>query len=70
MFGIKKRKRRRAVFREVQGSVVIYCKDCRHLMFSDCYGECGLEYLGIVRPEDFCSRGEHREGVQDGLKSG
>ena len=41
---------------------VVRCKDCKHLMFSDCYGECKRNYLGIVRPDDFCSRGKRKEG--------
>ena len=40
---------------------VVRCKDCNHLMFSDCYGECRKARLGIVSPNDFCSRGERRE---------
>lgn len=28
----------------------VHCKDCQHLMFSDCYGECTKCHLGIVRP--------------------
>ena len=40
---------------------VVRCRDCRHITFSDCYGECGKGYLGIVQPNDFCSRGEHKE---------
>lgn len=40
---------------------VVRCKDCKHLMFSDCYGECSKAYLGIVSPWDFCSRGERKE---------
>ena len=40
---------------------VVRCKECKHLVFSDCYGECGKAYLGIVQPYDFCSRGERRE---------
>ena len=40
----------------------VYCKDCKHLMFSDFYGECSKAYLpGIVRPEDSCGRGERKE---------
>ena len=42
---------------------VVRCKDCKYLMFSDFYGECGKGYMGIVRPDDFCSRGERKEGV-------
>lgn len=37
---------------------VIHCKYCKHLMFSDCYGECGAGRMGIVSPYDFCSHGE------------
>ncbi len=40
---------------------VVRCKDCKHLMFSDCYGECKRGYMGIVKPYDFCSCGERRE---------
>lgn len=40
---------------------VVRCKDCKHLMFSDCYGECSKAYLGIVSPWDFCSYGERKE---------
>ena len=42
---------------------VVRCSDCKHLMFSDCYGECGKGYMGVVRPDDFCSRGERKEGA-------
>lgn len=42
---------------------VVRCKDCKYLMFSDCYGECGKGYMGVVRPDDFCSYGEQKEGV-------
>lgn len=37
---------------------VVRCKDCKHLMFSDMYGECGRGYMGIVSPDDFCSYGK------------
>ena len=40
---------------------VVRCKDCKYITFSECYGECGRGYLGIVQPNDFCSRGEKRE---------
>lgn len=43
---------------------VVRCKDCRRLVFSDCYGECGMGYLGIVNPWDYCSHGE-RKGQED-----
>lgn len=42
---------------------VVRCRECKYLMFSDCYGECGKGYIGIVRPDDFCSRGERKEGA-------
>lgn len=45
---------------------VVRCKDCKHLMFSDCYGECKRNHLGIVRPDDFCSRGKRKEGADNG----
>lgn len=41
---------------------VVRCKDCKHLMFSDCYGECRRNHLGIVRPDDYCSYGKRKEG--------
>ena len=41
---------------------VVRCEDCKYLMFSDCYGECSKGYIGIVRPDDFCSYGERMEG--------
>ncbi len=39
---------------------VVHCKDCKHLMFSDCYGECSQAHMGIVDPNDYCSRGERK----------
>ena len=42
---------------------VVRCKDCKYLMFSDCYGECGKGHMGVVRPYDFCSYGERKEGA-------
>lgn len=39
---------------------VIRCGECVHLMFSDHVGECSRGHLGIVSPNDFCSRGERR----------
>lgn len=41
---------------------VVHCKDCKYLMFSDCYGECSKGYMGIVSPDDYCSRGERKDG--------
>jgi hypothetical protein len=40
---------------------VVRCKDCKHLMFSDCYGECTKALFSIVSPNDFCSYGERKE---------
>ena len=40
---------------------VVRCKDCKHLMFSDCYGECSRGYMGIVSPDDYCSYGERSD---------
>lgn len=41
---------------------VVRCKECRHLDITGCYGECNRGYMGIVKPLDFCSYGERREG--------
>ena len=41
---------------------LVHCKKCKYLMFSDFYGECSKEYLGIVQPNDYCSRGERKDG--------
>lgn len=43
---------------------VVHCRDCKHVMFSDCYGECGAARMGIVGPDDFCSYGERRTDEQ------
>lgn len=40
---------------------VVRCIDCKYLMFSDCYGECSRGYMGIVRPDDYCSYGERKD---------
>ena len=42
---------------------IVRCRECKHLMFSDCCGECDKGHMGIVRPDDFCSRGERKEGA-------
>ena len=42
---------------------VVHCKECKHLMFSDCYGECGKGHMGIVSPYGFCSYGERKDGT-------
>ena len=41
---------------------VVCCKNCKHLMFSDFYGECTKGYMGIVSPDDYCSYGERKDG--------
>ena len=43
---------------------VVRCKECKYLMFSDMYGECGRGYMGIVSPNNFCSRGERKDGAE------
>ena len=40
---------------------VVRCRECKHLMFSDFYGECKRGNLGIAKPDDFCSYGERKE---------
>ena len=35
----------------------VHCKDCKHLMFSDHYGECAKGHRGIVSPEESCEHG-------------
>ena len=44
----------------------VLCKDCKYLMFSDFYGECKRGNLGIVKPDDFCSYGERKDGDGNG----
>ena len=44
---------------------VVRCKDCKYLMFSDCYGECRAGYLGIVKPDDFCGRGKKERKIKN-----
>lgn len=39
---------------------VVRCKDCEYLKLSYCYGECSKGYMGIVSPNDYCSRGKIR----------
>ena len=49
---------------------VVYCKDCKHLMFSGYYGECGAGRMGIVGLLDFCSYGKKRTDFVDDNKIG
>ena len=44
---------------------VVKCIDCKHLMFSDFYGECSRGYMGIVTPDDYCSRGVRKDGERE-----
>lgn len=39
---------------------ITFCKDCKHLMFSDRYAECVKGYKRIVNIDDFCGKGEPR----------
>ena len=39
----------------------VCCKECEHLMFSDCYGECSKGYKGIVKPYDTCGHGVRKK---------
>lgn len=41
---------------------VVRCRNCKHLMFSDCYGECAAGHYGIVQPDHFCSYGKRKDG--------
>ena len=40
---------------------VVRCRECKHLMLSDFYGECKRGNFGIVKPDDFCSYAERKE---------
>ena len=40
----------------------IKCKECKNLMFSDCYGECKKGYItGIVKPDFSCGKGVKKD---------
>lgn len=39
----------------------IHYKECKHLIFSDCYGECSKGYRGIVNPDSSCGKGEKKD---------
>ncbi len=45
---------------EAAESKIVHCKECKYLMFSDMYGECGRGIMGVVSPGDYCSRGEKK----------
>lgn len=53
----------RAEYAEKAGAPgdVVHCKDCKFLEFSDHHGECAKGCIGIVGPEDYCSRGFREE---------
>ena len=57
----------KANFKQSSADVVevVHCKNCKHLMFSDCCGECEKGYMGIVSPDDYCSRGERKDGADN-----
>ena len=45
---------------------VVWCKDCKYLERTDCFGECSLfkdrdEPRGEMLPNDFCSYGKMRK---------
>lgn len=39
----------------------VECVHCKHLVFSDMYGECAKGYLGVVSPWDSCGYGELKD---------
>lgn len=39
----------------------VTCKDCKYLMFSDCYGECSKGIKGLVNPDDYCGKGVRKK---------
>ena len=42
---------------------VVRCKDCKFLYIKDfVYGTCNKNMCGIVKPDDYCSQGQKREG--------
>lgn len=55
----KEKKTKRAL--SAPAAEVVRCAECRSLEINGCYGECGRGYLGIVRPDDYCSRAERRK---------
>lgn len=44
---------------------MITCQNCKHLMFSDCYGECAIAEKGIVKPYDTCRKAEPKYTRED-----
>lgn len=43
----------------------VQCGDCKHLVFSDCYAECGAGHKGIVHPDDSCPYGKRKDGAEE-----
>ena len=42
---------------------VVRCKDCKHLGFKGLGdGVCNRKMVGILKPDDFCSYGERKDG--------
>ena len=46
--------------KDTENNEIVRCIECKHLMFSDCYGECRKAYRGIVNPNDYCGKGEKK----------
>ncbi len=43
-----------------KGNKMIKCSECKHIMYSDCYGECKKGIKSIVNADDGCEYGEKR----------
>ena len=39
---------------------IIFCKDCKNFEPSDSYSKCSKTLMGIVSPDDYCSRGDRK----------
>ena len=52
---------------KIKGEIV-HCGDCKHLMFSDCYGECSKAHKGVVNPDDWCPFGELKDRYKNSNK--
>lgn len=50
----------RAIIAKPRNGNMTKCIDCKHLMFSDCYGECSKAYKGVVQPWDSCEKGKSK----------
>lgn len=51
---------------------LIRCKDCKYLQLEDMgmYATCVRGRLGMVRPNDYCSRAERRDTADDTAPTG